>query len=55
MSFLDKLFVDPKYQTHEPRKAEEIEEPEIIISPDTRREKRLPPGHDPGRQAHSRH
>ena len=44
MSFIDKLFVDPKYQTTEPRKPEEIEDSEIIISPDTHREKRLPPG-----------
>ena len=38
MSFLDNLFKDPKYQTTDPRKPEEIEDPEIIISPDTRRE-----------------
>jgi DMSO/TMAO reductase YedYZ molybdopterin-dependent catalytic subunit len=44
MSFIDKLFVDPKYQTNDPRKPEEIEDPEVIISPDTRREKRIPPG-----------
>src|SRR5688500_20241873 len=44
MSFLDNLFSDPKYQTTDPRPAEAIEDPEIIISPDTRREKRLPPG-----------
>ena len=44
MSFLNKLIPDPKYQTTEPRKAEEIQDPEIIISPDTRREKRMPPG-----------
>ena len=44
MSFLNNLFQDPKYQTTDPRKPEEIEDPEIIISPDTRREKRMPPG-----------
>ena len=44
MSFLNNLFQDPKYQTADPRKAEEIEDPDIIISPDTRREKRIPPG-----------
>src|ERR1041384_5948323 len=44
MSFLNNLFQDPKYQTTDPRKPEEIEDPEIIISPDTRREKRIPPG-----------
>src|SRR5688500_3574295 len=44
MSFLDNLFVDPKYQTTDPRKPEAIEDPEVIISPDTHREKRLPPG-----------
>src|SRR5918999_6596146 len=44
MNLLDKMFVDPKYQTTDPRKAEEIEDPAIVISPDTRREKRLPPG-----------
>ena len=44
MSFLDSLIKDPKYQTHGPRKPEEIIDPEIIISPDTRRENRIPPG-----------
>src|ERR1700745_3117538 len=44
MSFLDSLIKDPKYQSHDPRKPEEIREPEIIISPDTRRENRIPPG-----------
>ncbi len=44
MSFLNNLFQDPKYQNTDPRKPEEIEDPEIIISPDTRREKRIPPG-----------
>jgi DMSO/TMAO reductase YedYZ molybdopterin-dependent catalytic subunit len=38
------LFRDPKYQTTDPRQPEEIDDPEIIISPDTRREKRIPPG-----------
>ena len=44
MSFLNNLFQDPKYQTTDPRKPEEIEDPEIIISPDTQRENRMPPG-----------
>ncbi|MEP6924378.1 MAG: sulfite oxidase-like oxidoreductase [Pyrinomonadaceae bacterium] len=44
MSFLGRLITDPLYQREEPRRPEEIVEPEIIISPDTRREKRLPPG-----------
>jgi DMSO/TMAO reductase YedYZ molybdopterin-dependent catalytic subunit len=44
MSFLDKLFNDPLYQSGEPRRPEEVGEPEIIISPDTRREDRIPPG-----------
>src|SRR5829696_8919256 len=43
MSF-DNLFHDPKYQTTDPRKADELENQEIIISPDTRRENRMPPG-----------
>ena len=44
MSFLNSLIKDPKYQSAEPRKPEEIGDPEIIISPDTRRENRIPPG-----------
>src|SRR6202007_89295 len=44
MSFLNNLFQDPKYQTTDPRKPAEIDDSEIIISPDTRREKRIPPG-----------
>jgi len=44
MSFLDSLIKDPEYQSHDPRKPEEITEPDIIISPDTRRENRIPPG-----------
>ena len=44
MSFLNNLFPDPKYQNNDPRKPEEIEDQDIIISPDTRREKRIPPG-----------
>ncbi|HEX5966679.1 MAG TPA: molybdopterin-dependent oxidoreductase, partial [Pyrinomonadaceae bacterium] len=44
MSFLNNLFSDPKYQTTDPRPADAIDDPEIIISPDTRREKRIPPG-----------
>jgi DMSO/TMAO reductase YedYZ molybdopterin-dependent catalytic subunit len=44
MSFLNSLIKDPKYQSTDPRKPEEIGDPEIIISPDTRRENRIPPG-----------
>jgi DMSO/TMAO reductase YedYZ molybdopterin-dependent catalytic subunit len=44
MSFLDNLFKDPKYQTTDPRKPDEIQEPDVIISPDTRRDNRMPPG-----------
>lgn len=44
MSFLNSLIKDPKYQDHDPRKPEEVGDPEIIISPDTRRENRIPPG-----------
>lgn len=44
MSFLGKLFEIPFYQKSEPRKPEEIADADVIISPDTRREKRLPPG-----------
>src|SRR5712692_112663 len=44
MSFLNNLFNDPKYQTSDPRQPEQIDDPEIIISPDTRRDNRIPPG-----------
>src|SRR2546427_4091543 len=44
MSFLDALIKDPKYQDHVPRKPEEVTEPDVIISPDTRRNNRVPPG-----------
>jgi len=44
MSFLDSFSKDPKYQTEAPRKPEEVAEPDVIISPDTRRENRIPPG-----------
>src|ERR671913_288203 len=44
MGFLDNLIKDPKYQTTDPRKPEEIDDPEIVISPDTRRPNRMPPG-----------
>ena len=44
MSFLNGLFNDPKYQRRDPRRPEEVEDPEAIISPDTRRENRIPPG-----------
>jgi DMSO/TMAO reductase YedYZ molybdopterin-dependent catalytic subunit len=44
MSFLGNLFNDPLYQKGEPRRPEEVTEGELIISPDTRRENRIPPG-----------
>ncbi|HEX8853133.1 MAG TPA: molybdopterin-dependent oxidoreductase, partial [Pyrinomonadaceae bacterium] len=44
MSFLNGIFNDPKYQRSEPRKPEEVDEPEVIVSPDTRRAERIPPG-----------
>ena len=44
MSFLDGLIKDPKYQQTDPRKPEEVSDPNTIISPDTRRENRIPPG-----------
>ncbi|HZI47529.1 MAG TPA: sulfite oxidase-like oxidoreductase [Pyrinomonadaceae bacterium] len=44
MSFLDSLIKDPNYQSEAPRKPEEVTEPGVIISPDTRRENRIPPG-----------
>jgi DMSO/TMAO reductase YedYZ molybdopterin-dependent catalytic subunit len=44
MSLLNRFNPDPYYQTEPPRTPEEIGKSEIIISPDTRREKRLPPG-----------
>jgi DMSO/TMAO reductase YedYZ molybdopterin-dependent catalytic subunit len=44
MSFLNSLIKDPKYQTEEPRSPRQVEDGEIIISPDTRRDHRLPAG-----------
>lgn len=44
MSFLDGLFKDPFRQEGEPRKADEFEGPGVIVSPDTRRANRIPPG-----------
>jgi DMSO/TMAO reductase YedYZ molybdopterin-dependent catalytic subunit len=44
MSFLNSILKDPKYQREGPRRPEEVDEPEVIVSPDTRREERLPPG-----------
>src|SRR6188472_2208574 len=44
MGFLNSLIKDPKYQDNAPRRPEEIDDPEIIISPDTRRSQRVPPG-----------
>ncbi len=44
MSFLDGLFKDPYRQEGEPRPADELEGQDVIISPDTRRAVRIPPG-----------
>ena len=44
MSFLDTLFKDPFRQEGGPRRAEEFEGGDVIVSPDTRRENRVPPG-----------
>ena len=44
MSFLGRLIKDPLYQTGEPPRPEDHSETDLIISPDTRREQRLPPG-----------
>jgi len=46
MSFLDNLFSDPFYQKDAPRPADTVAESdsEIIISPDTLRSDRIPPG-----------
>jgi len=44
MSFLGGLFNDPFYQRTDPRKPEDIDDAEVIISPDTHRENRIPPG-----------
>ncbi|MEO6394188.1 MAG: sulfite oxidase-like oxidoreductase [Pyrinomonadaceae bacterium] len=44
MSFLGRIIKDPLYQTGEPPRPEDRTETDLIISPDTRREQRLPPG-----------
>ncbi len=44
MSFLSRWINDPLYQRTEPRAPAEIADAEVIISPDTRRENRIPPG-----------
>jgi DMSO/TMAO reductase YedYZ molybdopterin-dependent catalytic subunit len=44
MGFLDSITKDPHYQRSDPRRAEEVSEPGVVISSDTRREQRLPPG-----------
>lgn len=44
MSFLNSIFNDPKYQRGEPRRPEDAAGEDVIVSPDTRRETRLPPG-----------
>jgi DMSO/TMAO reductase YedYZ molybdopterin-dependent catalytic subunit len=44
MSFLGNLFNDPLYQKGDPRRPEEVDDGKVIISPDTRRTDRIPPG-----------
>jgi len=44
MSFLGRLIKDPLYQRGDPPKPDEIDAPDVIISADTRRENRIPPG-----------
>ena len=44
MGFLSGLMRDADYQKGAPRRVEEIAEPDVVISPDTRRENRMPPG-----------
>src|SRR5688572_6149600 len=45
MGFLDRLIKDPYYQRDDPPGADEFEgQGGVIVSPDTRRERRLPPG-----------
>jgi DMSO/TMAO reductase YedYZ molybdopterin-dependent catalytic subunit len=44
MGFLNGILKDPFYQQGDPRRAEEFEGGDTIVSPDTRRANRLPPG-----------
>src|ERR687885_512899 len=44
MSFLEGIFKDPYHQQGEPRRPEELGEEGAVISPDTRRANRVPPG-----------
>lgn len=44
MSFLSGLFNDPFYQRAGPRAPEEVGDSGVIVSPDTRRENRIPQG-----------
>lgn len=44
MGFLASILNDPLYQRADPRKPEDINDDSVIISPDTHRENRLPPG-----------
>ena len=44
MGFLNGLLKDPNYQRGEPRRPEEVDGGEVIVSPDTRRPDRLPQG-----------
>lgn len=43
MSLINNLFRDEKHQPGEPPRPEE-QDADVIISPDTRRENRIPPG-----------
>lgn len=44
MSFLGRLINDPLYQKGDAPRPEDIDAPNVIISPDTLRENRIPPG-----------
>jgi DMSO/TMAO reductase YedYZ molybdopterin-dependent catalytic subunit len=44
MSFLGRLINDPLYQRGDPPRPEDLDTPDVIISPDTQRENRIPPG-----------
>src|ERR1051326_959315 len=44
MSFLNSLTKDPKSKASEPRNPEEVLETDVVISPDTQRQNRVPPG-----------
>lgn len=44
MSFLGRLINDPLYQRGDPPRPEDVDSHDVIISPDTLRENRIPPG-----------